>query len=133
MTDGNQMAGCNGSTAPIPGVIEIEGMQFYAFHGVMPQEREVGNTYEVVLRLEYDMSAAALSDDIALALNYAEVVDLVGAVMSRPVNLLECLVENIRRELSERFPAITGGRIKVSKLNPPIPGIIDRVSISTKW
>lgn len=127
------MAGCTGRSTPFHGVIEIEGMQFYAFHGVMPQEREVGNTYEVSVRLEYDMSAAALSDDIALALNYAEVVDVVGAVMSRPVNLLECLVENIRRELSARFPAITGGCIKVSKLNPPIPGIIDRVSLSTEW
>ena len=38
--------------------IEINRLRLYAFHGVLPREREVGNEFEVTLHLECDMTEA---------------------------------------------------------------------------
>ena len=46
------------------GVIEIEGMKFYAYHGHFAAEQIVGNHFEVYLRLETNCDAAAQSDNL---------------------------------------------------------------------
>ena len=46
------------------GVIELEGMEFKAFHGVLESEKINGNLFVVDFRGEVDMSKAAGSDRI---------------------------------------------------------------------
>ena len=67
-------------------------MRFHAFHGVLPQERLVGNDYEVTVVMDSDIAAAALSDDVADTINYAEVYEVVRQVMMEPCHLLERVV-----------------------------------------
>ena len=62
--------------------ISLNAMRFYAYHGVLPQEKKVGNWFSVDLELSVDLSRAALSDQLQDTLNYAEVyaaASLVGA------------------------------------------------------
>ena len=58
------------------GYIEIERLQLNGRHGVLPQERVVGNRFELWITLRYDMSQAAQSDSIDCAVNYAEAVEI---------------------------------------------------------
>ena len=113
--------------------IDIDRLLVYARHGVDEQERRVGNAFEVSLRLYYDITAAADDDDIALAINYAEVVDVVNAVMVRPCLLLETVVMHIRQAIADRWPGVTGGRITLAKVHPPIKTPMASVAVTVEW
>ncbi len=111
------------------GVIEIEGMKFYAYHGHFKSEQIVGNYFEVNIRIETDCSKAAASDNLEDALNYQSVYETVKEVMQIKSALLENVASRILDALYKQFDGIEKTRIKISKLNPPMGGEIDRVSV----
>lgn len=91
------------------------------FHGVMEQERRVGNEFVYDIVISYDFSRGAVNDDLDGTLNYAEAVDVVKEVNAIPSKLLENVAWRLNEALRERFPAITSLEIKVTKPWPPIP------------
>lgn len=100
--------------------ILLENVKFYAFHGVLPQERKVGNDYQVSLRIGYDISRAMVSDDVNDTLNYAEVYQLLSQEMSVPSALLERVAGRIGDRLFRKFPAILSIDLTIIKVNPPM-------------
>ncbi len=112
------------------GVIEIEGMKFYAYHGHFAAEQIVGNNFEVYVRLETNCDAAAESDNLDDALNYQAVYETIKEVMQVKSSLLENVAKRILDTLYERFSGIEKARIKISKMNPPMGGEIERVSVT---
>ena len=100
--------------------ILLENVKFYAFHGVLPQERKVGNDYQVSLRIGYDISRAMVSDDVNDTLNYAEVYQLLSQEMSVPSALLERVAGRIGDRLFRKFPAIQSIDLTIIKVNPPM-------------
>lgn len=91
---------------PHYGLPATERNEIFAFHGVNEQERIVGNTYLVSLKLGLDMSRACQSDQLEDTLNYASVYKQVAAVMKIPCNLIEHLAEKICLQLRNTFPEI---------------------------
>ena len=68
--------------------INLNKMQFYAYHGVLPQEREVGGVFEVSLKLSVsNVEKAVLFDRLEETINYAEVYELTKSVMRKPTLL----------------------------------------------
>lgn len=113
------------------GLIEIEGMEFYAYHGHYKEEQVVGNKFVVHLSIKTNLSKAAESDCLNDVLNYQTAYDIVNNEMRG----VSCLLENIAgRILSALYKSfgkqIEEARVKVSKLNPSMGGKIDRVSIT---
>ena len=100
--------------------ILLENVKFHAFHGVLPQERKVGNDYQVSLRIGYDISRAMVSDDVNDTLNYAEVYQLLSQEMSVPSALLERVAGRIGDRLFRKFPAIQSIDLTIIKVNPPM-------------
>lgn len=115
------------------GYIEIERLQLNGRHGVLPQERVVGNRFELWITLRYDMSQAAQSDSIDCAVDYAEAVEIAKREMSIPSALLENVAWRIREALCEHFPQVTGGRVRVAKVTPPIVCQVESVSATIEW
>ncbi len=113
-----------------PGIIEIEGMKFYAYHGYFESERIVGNEFVVDISIETDCSAAAASDSLEDALNYQSVYDLVKREMQVKSFLLEHVAGRILITLQTEFPNIQNARIKVSKVNPPMGGEVENASVT---
>lgn len=112
------------------GIIEIEGMKFYAYHGHFKAEQVVGNNFEVYIRLETNCSKAAKSDKLDDALNYQAVYECIQKQMQIKSALLENVAERILDALYAEFPAIENARLKISKINPPMGGEIERVSVT---
>lgn len=108
--------------------IFLTGMKFHAHHGVYPNERLEGGSFEVDLELELKTDLSKLNDRLVNTIDYAEIYQLVSKVMDRPVNLLEEVAHRIGREL-KCISKIDYYRIRVSKLQAPIGGEIERVSI----
>ncbi len=113
--------------------IDIDNLLLYAPVGVMEQEQIVKGRFEVSMRLYYDAEAAMVTDNIADAVNYAAVTELVVTTMQQPCALLEHAARRIVVAVTERFSAITAGRLTITKLHPPIPAPTPRVSLSVEW
>ena len=120
------------ATSP-SGNILIEGLQIFAYHGVYPQENIVGNTFEVTLQLSFPCDMAMVSDDIDTSINYAEVTAIVRSEVEKTSKLLENVVSRIYRVLTDTYPQITGGRIELYKIHPPITAELKRVGFIYTW
>ena len=112
------------------GIIEIEGMEFYAYHGHFPVEQVVGNRFIVDLTLFTDCTKAAKSDDLVDALNYQEVYLVVKEEMQIASHLLEHVAGRILQRLYREFESLEKAQVKISKLNPPMGGEIGKVSVT---
>jgi len=110
--------------------IEIEGMEFYAFHGHYEEEQVVGNKFLIDLKLETNKDNAAQSDDIEDALNYQIAYKIVSREMKIKSALLENLAGRILECLYDELPGITKATIKAAKINPPMGGKINKVSVT---
>lgn len=115
--------------------IEIKGLRITGHHGVLEQERRVGNEFsiDIIIHLA-DVKEAMECDTLAHTVNYAEIVEIVKSQMAVPSRLLENVAARIRRAICDRFPGkISGGAVTVAKLAPPIPAQLDYVAFSTRW
>lgn len=109
--------------------ITINGMQFYAFHGCFAEEQDIGTYFRVDVAFETDTSRAQQSDDIADTVSYLEVYQTVKREMAIPSHLLEHVGDRIGEAILEEYPAVENVRVKVSKLNPPLGGQLESVSV----
>ncbi|MCK9327388.1 MAG: dihydroneopterin aldolase [Bacteroidales bacterium] len=111
------------------GLIRIEQMEFYSFHGCYEEERIVGNRFIVDLEMEADCTLPATSDRIKDALNYQVAYKLVKEQMQEKSYLLEHLAARILDTLFAHFEQLERATVKVTKLNPPMGGKIGAVSV----
>lgn len=111
------------------GTIAINGMCFYAYHGCFTEERAIGTHFRVDLVLKTDTSRAEVSDNIADTVNYLEVYRVVKREMERPSNLLEHVAHRVGEAVREEFAGVETVTVKVYKLNPPLGGQMDSVSV----
>ncbi|HEY9542781.1 dihydroneopterin aldolase [Prevotella sp.] len=109
--------------------ITLTNLRFHAFHGVMPQERIVGNDYTVSVEIGYDFSRAMVSDNVRDTLNYAEVYEVIAAEMRCPGKLLEYVAGRMGQKLMEVFPAIREMTLQIVKLNPPMGADTDGAGV----
>lgn len=112
------------------GIIEIEGMEFYAYHGHFKQEQVVGNKFLVNISIETDCDKAGVSDNLQDALDYQKVYHLIKEEMEENSFLLEHICTRILDRLYSEFTTIQNATIKVSKINPPMGGQIKKVSVT---
>jgi dihydroneopterin aldolase len=110
--------------------IELEQMEFFAFHGCIPEEKVVGNTFLVTFGYEYNIQKAGISDNIHDAIDYQTIYDIIKSEMNISANLLEHLANRIVDRVLYSFPAIELANIKITKLNPSLGGKMKGVSIS---
>lgn len=111
------------------GIIELEGMEFYAHHGYYSFEQQVGARFIVSARIQTDCSKAGKSDQLEDALNYQKIYDLIREEMAIPSALLEHVCTRILDRIYDSFPDIEHAGIKLSKMNPPMGGQIEKVSV----
>jgi len=110
------------------GQIKIEKMEFYAYHGHFKEEQIVGNKFLVDLTLETNMNASAASDDLNDAVNYQEAYRMIKHEMGKKSHLLE----NIAKRILDAVYVLEGiehATVKVSKMNPPVGGKVESVSV----
>ena len=105
------------------GIIELEGMEFKAYHGCLEQEKVRGNSFTVDFRGEMDLSAAAESDNLNDTVNYGEICEIVADEMSIPSELLENVAGRIVKAIEKRFPQLIRFSVRVSKKRPPVDGM----------
>lgn len=110
--------------------ITLNNMQFYAHHGCFDTEQKIGTYFTVDVEYTYDASEAIDTDNVEKAINYAEVYNVIKEQMMIPSHLIENVAYRIKKALLKEFSSISSAKVTVSKLNPPIGGDIEKVSVT---
>ena len=109
--------------------IILEGIRIYAYHGCLKEESKIGSNYIVDVTMETDFSEAAQTDNLNKTIDYVAVYNIVKTIMAIRSNLIEQVGQRIINELKKEFTALKRVEVKVSKLNPPMNGNVEKVSI----
>lgn len=112
------------------GIIELEGMEFYAYHGFFKSERIVGNRFEVSISIDANCEKAAQSDHLSDALNYEGIYSLVKEEMHQRSHLLEHVANRILTRIHSEYKGIGKVSVKISKVRPSMGGHIKAVSVT---
>lgn len=104
-------------------------MEFHAYHGCLEHEKKLGNTFIVNLSMELDTTKAGKSDELDDTLNYQLVYDKVKEQMHVPSKLIEHAGQRIVDAVFEKFKQLISVEMKLTKLNPPLGGKVESVSI----
>lgn len=109
--------------------IIIEGINLYAYHGCLEEEAKIGANYMVDVMMETDFTDAAKSDDLNKTIDYVVVFNIVKTQMATRSKLIESVGQRIVDELKKEFNTLKKVEVKISKLNPPMNGNVEKVSI----
>jgi dihydroneopterin aldolase len=102
--------------------VYLEGMAFYGYHGVRPEERVLGQRFLIDVTLATDLRPAGEADDLALSIDLFAVHDRVRAIVEGPTRLtIEAVAEAIAAMLLAETPA-RHVAVGVRKVAPPLPG-----------
>ena len=113
--------------------IRMEGMKFYAFHGVLPQENLVGAYFYIDLKLRTDFTRAAETDELEGTVSYADIHAAVKEEMTQPSKLLEHVCQRIASRLFQDFPTIVAIDICLYKENPPMGACAQRIGVEVHY
>lgn len=114
-------------------IIELEGMEFHAYHGCLEQEKSEGNLFVVDFKGCYPFMKAALSDNLEDAVDYGEIYKVVSKEMEKPSNLIENVAWRIASSIHGLFPEFDEFTVRVSKKNPPVDGVCQWSRVTVKY
>lgn len=106
-------------------------MKFYSYHGVMPEEREIGGWFTVSVKMKLNNCEAVESDSIYDAADYSEVYETIAKEMKDPSDLIEHVAGRIAEAIFDDFSLVDSVTVTVQKDNPPIVGaVMDGASVT---
>ena len=111
--------------------IFVNGLAVHAYHGVMPHEGKVGQTFKLDLALDIELGAASRSDKLKDTVSYDLVVKTVSeAFCGRRYQLVEAAAGAAADAVLARFPKVSGVRVTVHKPHAPIAATFDDVGVT---
>ena len=114
------------------GLILLEGLEFFAYHGYHKEERKLGSKFTVDIQVEANIDVAADSDDLSQTIDYEKLYKVVSAEMIKPAHLLEKLAKSIIVKTFDFDEKITAVEVCISKYNPPMGGICQKAKVILK-
>ena len=114
------------------GIISLEGIEFFAYHGFYDEERKVGNKYAVDINVEADFHEAAETDKLQETINYEELYSIIREEINVPSRLLEHIGKRIIDTVLAKFSQVDTVEVSISKFNPPIGGVCHKAKVTLK-
>jgi dihydroneopterin aldolase len=114
------------------GVINIKNIRVYAYHGCLLEEGKIGSDYRIDLSIKANLKKSSLTDDLNDTVDYVHLNRIVKEEMGVRTKLLEKVASKIIERILFEIPLVDKVKVKVSKLNPPIGGNVEMVTIEMK-
>lgn len=111
------------------GNIKLKNIRTYSYHGCLIEEGKIGSDYSVDLEVKTDLRKSAVSDHLADTVDYVMLNRIVVEEMAIRSQLLEHVAHRIIARIFKEIPAISRIHLAVSKINPPIQGDVEAVTI----
>jgi len=113
-------------------VIRIRNAVFYAYHGVMADEQNLGGKFEIDVDLYGDFREAARTDSLKETVDYQQVYGFIrSTVLEKKYYLLEALAQVIAKGILAAFAPVSAVTIRIRKPHPPVRGVVDYVEVET--
>jgi dihydroneopterin aldolase len=112
------------------GKISLNNIRVHAHHGCLKEESIIGSDYRVDLSITSDLSAPSKSDKLAETVDYVHLNNIVKQEMEIKSNLLEHVAKRILNRIFNELPEVSKAEVSVSKINPPIGGDVESVSVT---
>ncbi len=114
------------------GTVRVENIRVYAHHGCLSEETIIGSDYLVTIVVKTNLSKASKTDDLADTVDYVHINKIVEQEMAIPSKLLEHVAKRISDRIFSEIAMVKKSTIAVSKINPPINGDVEKVTIVLK-
>ena len=111
------------------GIIKLQNIRTFSFHGCLEEEAKIGSDYRVDLEIKTDLRKSALSDDLNDTVDYVLLNRIVVEEMAIRSKLLENVANRIITRIFKEIASVSRINLSVSKLNPPIGGDVEAVTI----
>ena len=111
------------------GIITINDIRLYSYHGCLEEEAIIGGNYIVDLKIYTDYSIAAKTDNLSQTVDYCEAFEIVKREMKIRSKLIEHAAERIANSLKKELPKILKVTVRLTKIAPPMNGDVDSVSV----
>src|SRR5437762_1623366 len=105
--------------------IRLNDMVFYGYHGVLPEERALGQRFVVSVEMHLDLREAGATDDLTRTVNYSPVYAAVRDIVTGPPSqLLEAVAERIAAGILKDHSAVQRVAVSIKKPEVPIAGSV---------
>ncbi len=111
------------------GIIKVENIRVYAHHGCLKEETKIGSEYRVDLKVNADLQPSATSDKLSDTVDYVLLNRIIKEEMQVPSYLLETVAKRILERIFDEEHLVKKATVWVSKINPPIGGDVEKVTI----
>ncbi|MGC1472846.1 MAG: dihydroneopterin aldolase [Psychroserpens sp.] len=111
------------------GIIKVENIRVFAHHGCLKEETKIGSDYRVDLSVKADLQTSAKTDHLAHTVDYVLLNKIVVEEMKQPSKLLETVAQRILDRILKEDDLVSKATVSVSKMNPPIGGDVESVTI----
>jgi dihydroneopterin aldolase len=111
------------------GVIKVKNIRVFANHGCLKEETAIGSDYRVDLEVKANLKTSVKSDELRDTVDYVFLNKVVREEMSIPSKLLETVAQRILTRIFKEDKMVTKATVSVSKINPPIGGDVEMVTI----
>ena len=114
-------------------IIKLHNAVFYAYHGVLSDEQNLGGKFEIDLELHCDLTPAKLTDDLHKTVNYEQVYSLMKKIVTgKKYYLIEALAHAIGTGIIDSFAQAQKVIVRVRKPGAPIHGVVDTVEVQVE-
>lgn len=114
------------------GQIHLKNIRTYSYHGCLVEESKIGSDYSIDLKIATDLTRSAVTDDLLDTVDYVHLNKIVTEEMAIRSQLLEHVGKRIIDRILIETPTVTKVKVGISKLNPPIGGDVEAVTIVMK-
>lgn len=111
------------------GTIKLKNIRTFSYHGCLEEESKIGSEYSVDLEIKTDLRKSAISDDLNDTVDYVLLNRIVKEEMAVRSKLLEHVAHRMIVRIFDEIPSVSRILLSVSKLNPPIGGDVEAVTI----
>tara|TARA_Y200000002_G_scaffold321396_1_gene281544 strand:- start:7029 stop:7379 length:351 start_codon:yes stop_codon:yes gene_type:complete len=110
-------------------IIKVKGIRTYSFHGCLEQETKIGGNYIIDVEVYCDFKSAAINDDLLKTVDYVAIKEIVISEMKKNKKLIESVAYTILKRIKKDFKIVSKSKIEIKKINPPINGDVNYVSV----
>jgi len=109
--------------------ILLENVRVFTNHGCLTEEELIGSEYRVDLEVTTDLTKSSQTDDLNDTVDYVYLNKVIKEEMAIRSKLLEQVAKRILNRIFEDEPMVEEATVKVSKINPPLGGDVEKVTI----